>query len=180
MPSHSAKVLKPCLIFSNFKGDNCQKSLDCNFNLIKVREWKLKISYFSVISRGITSVKIDGPKINSNLTCAFLWHIYTCNLNPIHESKQKLREQKLKISYSFSKFKRDNSVKINEPLPNSNLSCIFLWRIYTCNFNLIHTSKLKLQSGNWKFLEEGKIIRPRPNSNMTCVILWRIHISNLN
>jgi hypothetical protein len=57
MPPHSAKVLKPCLIFSNFKGDNCQKSLDCNFNLIKVREWKLKISYFFVISRGITLSK---------------------------------------------------------------------------------------------------------------------------
>jgi hypothetical protein len=36
MPPHSAKVLKPCLIFSNFKGDNCQKSLDqCNNALWK-------------------------------------------------------------------------------------------------------------------------------------------------
>jgi hypothetical protein len=57
MPPHSAKVLKPCLIFSNFKGDNCQKSLDCNFNLVKVKEWKLKISYFLVISGGITLSK---------------------------------------------------------------------------------------------------------------------------
>jgi hypothetical protein len=53
MPPHSAKVLKPCLIFSNFKGDSCQKSLDRNFNQIKVKEWKLKISYFFVISRGL-------------------------------------------------------------------------------------------------------------------------------
>jgi hypothetical protein len=52
---HAAKVFTPCLIFSKFKGDNCQKSLDQNnINLIKVREWKLKISYFFVISRGIT------------------------------------------------------------------------------------------------------------------------------
>jgi hypothetical protein len=50
IPPHSTKVLKPCLIFSNFKGDNSQKSSDKNFNLIKVREWKLKISYFLVIS----------------------------------------------------------------------------------------------------------------------------------
>jgi hypothetical protein len=57
MPPHSAKVLKPCLIFSKFKGDNCQKSLDFNFNLMKVREWKLKISYYFVISRGITMSK---------------------------------------------------------------------------------------------------------------------------
>jgi hypothetical protein len=57
MPPHSATVLKPCLIFSTFKGDNCQKSLDCNFNLMKVREWKLKISYLFVISRGITLSK---------------------------------------------------------------------------------------------------------------------------
>jgi hypothetical protein len=27
MSPHSAKVLKPCLIFSNFKGEKCQKSL---------------------------------------------------------------------------------------------------------------------------------------------------------
>jgi hypothetical protein len=32
MPPHSAKVLKPCLIFSNFKGDNCEKSLDQQFH----------------------------------------------------------------------------------------------------------------------------------------------------
>jgi hypothetical protein len=46
---------------ANFKGDSCQKSIDRNFNLIKVREWKLKISYFLVISRGITLSKINGP-----------------------------------------------------------------------------------------------------------------------
>jgi hypothetical protein len=57
MPPHSAKVLKPCLIFSNFKGDSCQKSLDSNINLIKVKEWKLKISYFFGISRRITLSK---------------------------------------------------------------------------------------------------------------------------
>jgi hypothetical protein len=59
MPPHAAKVLRPCLIFSNFKGDNCQKSLHQQFQpiRIKVREWKLKISHFLVISRGITLSK---------------------------------------------------------------------------------------------------------------------------
>jgi hypothetical protein len=47
MPPHAAKVLLPCLIFSTFKGDNCQKSLDQQFQPNKVTEWKLKISYFS-------------------------------------------------------------------------------------------------------------------------------------
>ena len=156
MPQHSAKVLKPCLIFFNFKVDSYQKSLDRNFNLIKVREWKLKISYFFVISRGITlSKSMDHYQIRTWPAHSFDVSTQSCNFNPIHESKQKLRERKLKISYFFSKFKRDNSVKINEPLPNSNLSCVFLWRIYTCDFNFIHTSKLKLQSGNWKSLQEG-------------------------
>jgi hypothetical protein len=31
MPPHAAKVLMPCLIFSKFKGDNCKKLLDQQF-----------------------------------------------------------------------------------------------------------------------------------------------------
>jgi hypothetical protein len=44
------------------------------------------------------------------LTCAFLWWIYTCNLNLIHAPKQKLESGNWKFQF-FSKFKRDNSVK---------------------------------------------------------------------
>jgi hypothetical protein len=44
------------------------------------------------------------------LTCAFLWQTYTCNLNLIHATKQKLESGNWK-SLFFSKFKRDNSVK---------------------------------------------------------------------
>jgi hypothetical protein len=76
MPPHSAQVLKPCLILSNFKGNNCQKSLDCNFNLIKVKEWKLKISYFFVISRGIT------VKINAHSYDVSTHAISTLYMNP--------------------------------------------------------------------------------------------------
>jgi hypothetical protein len=61
------------------------------------------------------------------------------------------------------------------------VTCAFLWRTYTCNLNLIHTSKQKLVSGNF-FKSDNcqKIIRPWPNSNLTCIILWCIHIPNLN
>jgi hypothetical protein len=62
---------------------------------------------------------------------------------------------------------------------NSNLTCAFLWCIYTCNFNLTHTSKQRL-----KIFPRGitlsTIIGPWPNSNLTCIILWYIHMSNLN
>ena len=92
------------------------------------------------------------------MTCTFLWRIYTCNFNPIHEFKQKLRERKLKISYFFSKFKRDKSVKINEPLPNSNFTCVFLWHIYTCNFNLIHTSELKFRAETENFFKRDNSV----------------------
>jgi hypothetical protein len=62
----------PFLIFSKFKGGNCQKPIDQQFQPNKVREWKLKVSYFSVISRGITLSKSTEHKKNFNLTCTFL------------------------------------------------------------------------------------------------------------
>jgi hypothetical protein len=80
-------------------------------NPYRDNEQKLKISKKNFGSRGITLSKTSGLKPNSNLTCEFLWQTYTCNLNLIHASKQKLRERKLKISFFFSKFKRGNSVK---------------------------------------------------------------------
>jgi hypothetical protein len=83
--------------------------------------------FFFVISRGIAlSKSMDITKFELDLRILMTLRIYTCNFNPIHASKQKFRERKLKISYFFSKFKRDNSVKINEPLPNSNLACVYL------------------------------------------------------
>jgi hypothetical protein len=45
MPPHSGKVLKPCLIFSNFKGDNCQKSLDQLFQPNK--SWRMETENFN-------------------------------------------------------------------------------------------------------------------------------------
>jgi hypothetical protein len=72
-------------------------------------EPKLKFLFF-FCSRGITLSKTSGPKPNSNLTCAFLWQTYTCNLNLIHASKQKLESVNWKFQF-FSKFKRGNSVK---------------------------------------------------------------------
>jgi hypothetical protein len=77
---------------------------------------------------------------------------YTC-------IQTKVRERKLKFLFFFSKFKRDNSAKINEPLPNSNLSCVFLWHIYTCNFNRIHTSKLKFESGTENFFKRDNSVK---------------------
>jgi hypothetical protein len=88
---HSAKVLKPCLIFSNFKGDSCKKSLDRYFNLIKVREWKLKISYFFVISRGITlSKSMDQYQIGTLAAYSYDVSTHAISTYLIHTSKLKL------------------------------------------------------------------------------------------
>jgi hypothetical protein len=91
MPPHSAKVLKPCLIFSNFEGDNCQKSFDRNFNLIKVRKWKLKISYFFVISRGITLSK--SKEHNQIRTWpAHSYDVSTCAISTLYMNPNKSSE----------------------------------------------------------------------------------------
>ena len=77
-------------------------------NPYRDNERKLKINFF--LFKRDNTVKTSGPKPNSSLTCAFLWRTYTCNLNLIHASKQKLESVNLKFQF-FSKFKRGNSVK---------------------------------------------------------------------
>ena len=57
MPPHAAKVLLPCLIFSDFKGDNCQKSLDQQ----ELENGKL-------------------PRLNLNLTCVIIRCMHISNL----------------------------------------------------------------------------------------------------
>jgi hypothetical protein len=78
-------------------------------NPYRDNERKLKISIF-FCSRGITLSNTSGRKPNSNVTCAFVWQTYICNLNLIHASKQKLESVNWKFQF-FSKFKKGNSVK---------------------------------------------------------------------
>jgi hypothetical protein len=121
-------------------------------NPYRDNEQKLKISKFVFCSRGITLSKTSGLKPNSNMTCAFLWQTYTCNLNLIHASKQRLESVNLKFQF-FSKFKRGNSVKnqwnINKfeldlRIPMTNLHMQF--EPYTYNQRKVRERKLKFIS----------------------------------
>jgi hypothetical protein len=55
------------------------------------------------------------------------------------------------------------------------LICIFLWRIYTCNFNLIHAYK-KFESGNWKFLFFSKFKRDNSVKNQRTIIKFELDL----
>ena len=84
----------------------------------------------------------------------------------------------------FFLFKRDNSVKTSGPKPNLNLTCAFLWRTYTCNLNLIHASKQKLESVNWKFQFFSKFKRGNSVKNQWTITKFeldlRIPMTNLH
>ena len=92
-------------------------------------------------------------------------------------------ERKLKIS-KFFLLKRDNSVKTNGPNPNLNLTCALLWQTYTCNLNLIHASKQKLESVNWKFQFFSKFKRGNSVKNQWTITKFeldlRISMTNLH
>jgi hypothetical protein len=58
MPPHADKVLLPCLNLLYLQGGKLSKIIrPANFQPHKDGEWKLKISYFFVISRGTTLSK---------------------------------------------------------------------------------------------------------------------------
>jgi hypothetical protein len=96
------------------------------------------------------------------LNCTFLWHIYTCNFNPIHASKQKLKCKKLKICIFF-KFKRNKSVKnqwiitkfeldLHSPMMYPHIKFDWIWvagseekyfKISPCIFTLLLLSSLE-------------------------------------
>jgi hypothetical protein len=89
-----------------------------------------------------------------------------------------------KFLFFFFLFKRDNSVKTSGPNPNSNLTCAFLWRTYTCNLNLINTSKQKSESVNLKFHFFSKFKRSNSVKNHWTITKFeldlRILMSNLH
>ena len=85
-------------------------------------------------------------------------------------------ERKLKISKFFFLFKRDNSVKTSGPKPNLNLTCALLWQTYTCNLNLIHASKQKLESGNWNFQFFSKFKRDNSVKNLQTITKFELDL----
>jgi hypothetical protein len=69
---------------------------------------------------------------------------------------KKIREWQLKISYFFSKFKRDSSVKNHWNMTKFEHDLhIPKTYLHICNFNLLHTSKQKIKGGNLKCSQEG-------------------------
>jgi hypothetical protein len=86
-------------------------------------------------------------------------------------------ERKLKITI-FSFCSRGITLsKTSRQWPNSNLTCAFLWRTHTCNLNLIHASKQKLESGNYKFQFFSKFKRDNSIKNqwINQIRTWPTH-----
>jgi hypothetical protein len=73
-------------------------------------------------------------------------------------------------------FKRDNSFKNQRTKTKLNLTCAFLWRTYTCNLNLIHASKHKLESINWKFQFFSKLKRGNSVKNRWTITKFKLHL----
>jgi hypothetical protein len=146
MPPHAAKVVLPCLSFSTFKGDNCQKSLEQQFQPHKVREWKLKMSYFIIISRGTTlSKSTDHNQIQTWPAHSYDISTHAISTLYMHPNKS-LREE----TKNF--FKRNNSVKnfiIPRPkfeldLRNSMMYPYIKLKLNVCNHCRDNERKLKI------------------------------------
>jgi hypothetical protein len=122
-------------------------------NPYRDNERKLKFLIF-FCSRGITLTETSVPKPNSNLTCAFLWRTYTCNLNLIHESTQKLESVNLKFQF-FSKFKRGNSVKNQWTITKFELDLrISMTKLHT-QFEPYTYIQTKVRERKLKFISRG-------------------------
>jgi hypothetical protein len=135
--------------------------------------WKF-LFFFSKFKRGNSVQNQRTITIaNSNLTCAFLWQTYTCNLNLIYAVIEN-------GNWIFFLSSRGITLsKINGPLPNSNLTCAFLCQTYTCNLNLIHTSKQKLESRNWIFFKRDNSVKNHQTMTKFELDLHN-HLLNLN
>jgi hypothetical protein len=114
--------------------------------------WKFLL--FPFCSRGITLSKTSRPWPNSNLTCAFLWQTYKCNLNLIHVSKQKSDSGNWKFLF-FSKFKRDNSVKNQQTITKFELDLrISITNLYM-QFEPYTSIQTKIRERKLKFFWRG-------------------------
>jgi hypothetical protein len=90
-------------------------------NPYRDNERKLKISNFFVFKNQRTKTKFE-LDLRIPMTCLHVqFQPYT-----LIQTKVKRAETENFIFFFQSSRSRDNSVKINEPLPNSNLSCVFL------------------------------------------------------
>jgi hypothetical protein len=113
--------------------------------------WKFQIFF---LFKGDNSVKTSGPKPNSNMTCAFLWWTYTCNLNLIHSSKQKLESINLKFQFC-SKFKRGNSVKNQWTITKFKLDLHIPMTNLHMQFEPFTYIQTKVRERKLKFISKG-------------------------
>ena len=156
MPPHAAKVLLPFLIFSTFKGDNCQKNYSTsNFNTINVREWKLKISYFLVSLSGTTLSKSTDqltnfkPDLRIPMTYLHMqFQHYTCNQTKVWERKLKTFSE---IQGVTVKKIHHTKTKSELDLRNSKMYPYVRFEWNVCNHR-------RDENGNWKFLFFSLII----------------------
>jgi hypothetical protein len=151
MPPHAAKVLLPCLIFSTFKGDNCQKSLDPQFQPNKVREWKLKISYFFVISRGTTlSKSMDHNQIQTWPAHSYDVSTHTISTLSMHQNKSlrgKTKNFFKRNKYVKKKKKKKNhhtKTKCELDRRNSMMYPYIKFELNVCNHCWNYERKLKI------------------------------------
>jgi hypothetical protein len=145
--------------------------LTSNFNLIKVREWKLKISYFFVISRGTTlSKSTDHNPIQTWPTHSYDVSTYAISTLYMHPNKSWTEETK-----NF--FKRNNSVKkFIIPRPNLNLTYVILWCIHISNLNLMCATIAEIMNENWKFLFFSKFKRDNSVKNQHTITKFKLDL----
>ena len=136
----------------------------------KVRERKLKISYFFLSSRGIT-VKNHWTmtKFELDLRIPMTYSYIKFELNVCKCCQD--NEWKLKISNFFSKFKRDNSVKNHRTMTKFEhdlripMTCPYVkFELNVCNCCWDNERKLKISDFflSSRGITLSKIIGPRP------------------
>jgi hypothetical protein len=112
------------------------------------------------------------------LTCAFIWQTYTCNLNLIHASKQKLESVNWKFQF-FSKFKRGNSDKnqwtiikfeLDLCIPMTNLHMQF--EPYTCIQTKVIERKLKFISRGIALSKNHRTMTKFELDLHNCMMYW--------
>ena len=96
-------------------------------------------------------INLTRPKFNLYL-CILVTHLYTefqfkmsiCNGD---------NERKLKINGIFLSPRGITLLKIIQPNPNSNSTCVLSWHTYVPNFNSKCQFIMEIMSGNWKLME---------------------------